>query len=74
MAAEEVAGNAQVLHGPVAFVLGIDGMLSLVLTKKKKKIHSLLLKVMQHSILNTSLLGGEKVICNITTLLLCKKM
>lgn len=61
MAAEEVAGNAQVLHGPVAFVLGIDGMLSLVLTKKKKKkIHSLLLKVMQHSILNTSLLGGEK--------------
>lgn len=35
MAAEEVAGNAQVLHGAVAFVLGIDGMLSLVLTKKK---------------------------------------
>lgn len=59
MAAEEVAGNAQVLHGPVAFVLGIDGMLSLVLTKKKI-IHSLLLKVMQHSILNTSLLGGGK--------------
>lgn len=62
MAAEEVAGNAQVLHGPVAFVLGIDGMSSLVLTKKKV-IHSLLfLKVLQHSMytFNTSLLGGKK--------------
>lgn len=38
MAAEEVAGNAQVLHGAVAFVLGIDGMLSLVLTKKNPLI------------------------------------
>lgn len=73
MAAEEVAGNAQVLHGPVAFVLGIDGMLSLVLTQKKKKKNPLI-TIKSNAALNTSLLGGEKVICNITTLLLRKKM
>lgn len=51
MAAEEVAGNAQVLHGPVAFVLGIDGMLSLVLTKKKKK--NPLITIKSNAALNT---------------------
>lgn len=50
MAAEEVAGNAQVLHGPVAFVLGIDGMLSLVLTKKKKNP---LITIKSNAALNT---------------------
>lgn len=49
MAAEEVAGNAQVLHGPVAFVLGIDGMLSLVLTKKKNP----LITIKSNAALNT---------------------
>lgn len=50
MAAEEVAGNAQVLHGPVAFVLGIDGMLSLVLTKK---INNPLITIKSNAALNT---------------------
>lgn len=53
MAAEEVAGNAQVLHGPVAFVLGIDGMLSLVLTKKKKKKINPLITIKSNAALNT---------------------